>query len=702
MTSPHFRPPLRNSHGESAHFRAYSVTKLDIAPYPPEGAVCGLAMLSQLSDDALFDKRRIARACDACNQLRVKCDGQSQCQHCTECGYTCSYARPVKKRGKIPGRPPMRRKINSSPSSSQAPTFPSEFNTPRGGEFGLQPSPTKVHSEDSMTNSMVQEPPVVLPTNDPSTRPFDHISPLSPLRMNHSPEMGWPGQHEVNGRHRSSSVSEDTTTLPRLAPEWRHWLSDMGSQQMNLRYPVLSPVMSVLHFLSPVLACDMLETYFSHSPWVKAYLVRKSSILAMDPSKVRPTKPALIFAMLCVAAHTHDDPLLSSTPSSRPRVLQRLFELTTTALRPLQGNEAEPSLDDIITYIQIGTILSGSEYKAMSIRWWQMAYSLSKEINLNMEVAEDISEEMREERRRTFWLMYCADRHQALATNRSVVFRDTECAGLLHPCEERTWRSSEPLNPLIHRERGLSYYVSDGGLFGFFLPLMSILGEIISLHSLSYNQDIINLEPLKITIQQHLGIYDISLEEYHVGPDHPDHFSPFRYYARQIMHTLHILVAGKWDPMEMLNDADGWISSEEFVSCTAHAVEAANAVQGMLSVDPELMFMPMFFGLYLLQGSLLLLLIIDKLGSRSDPSVLRACEVIIRAHEVCVVTLSTEYQKKFRKIMRALVSGIAYRGDPYATEEEKMKNVQEAKIKTRGILGLYRWNATGQGLITTL
>jgi len=178
-------------------------------------------MLSQLSDDALFDKRRIARACDACNQLRVKCDGQSQCQHCTECGYTCSYARPVKKRGKIPGRPPMRRKINSSPSSSQAPTFPSEFNTPRGGEFGLQPSPTKVHSEDSMTNSMVQEPPVVLPTNDPSTRPFDHISPLSPLRMNHSPEMGWPGQHEVNGRHRSSSVSEDTTTLPRLAPEWR-------------------------------------------------------------------------------------------------------------------------------------------------------------------------------------------------------------------------------------------------------------------------------------------------------------------------------------------------------------------------------------------------------------------------------------------------------------------------------------------------
>ena len=54
--------------------------------------------------------------------------------------------------------------------------------------------------------------------------------------------------------------------------------------------------------------------------------------------------------------------------------------------------------------------------------------------------------------------------------------------------------------------------------------------------------------------------------------------------------------------------------------------------------------MPFFFGIYLLQGSFLLLLIADKLQVEASASVVRACETIVRAHEACVVTLSTEYQ----------------------------------------------------------
>jgi hypothetical protein len=57
-----------------------------------------------------------------------------------------------------------------------------------------------------------------------------------------------------------------------------------------------------------------------------------------------------------------------------------------------------------------------------------------------------------------------------------------------------------------------------------------------------------------------------------------------------------------------------------------------------------LSFMPFFFGIYLLQGSFLLLLTADKLQGDASPSVVRACETIVRAHEACVVTLNTEYQ----------------------------------------------------------
>jgi hypothetical protein len=59
------------------------------------------------------------------------------------------------------------------------------------------------------------------------------------------------------------------------------------------------------------------------------------------------------------------------------------------------------------------------------------------------------------------------------------------------------------------------------------------------------------------------------------------------------------------------------------------------------SADPSSSF---FFGVYLLQGSFLLLLIADKLQVEASPSVVRACETIVRAHEACVVTLNTEYQ----------------------------------------------------------
>lgn len=115
-------------------------------------------------------------------------------------------------------------------------------------------------------------------------------------------------------------------------------------------------------------------------------------------------------------------------------------------------------------------------------------------------------------------------------------------------------------------------------------------------------------------------------------------------YGTHVMHVLHILLAGKWDPINLLDDEDLWISSQGFITATSHAVAAAEAINQILEFDPGLEFMPFFFGIYLLQGSFLLLLIADKLQSEASPSVAKACETIVRAHEACVVTLNTEYQ----------------------------------------------------------
>jgi hypothetical protein len=119
-------------------------------------------------------------------------------------------------------------------------------------------------------------------------------------------------------------------------------------------------------------------------------------------------------------------------------------------------------------------------------------------------------------------------------------------------------------------------------------------------------------------------------------------------YGKHLMHTLHILLNGKWDPISLLDDNDLWISSQSFVSATGHAVSAAEALNEILELDPDLSFMPFFFGIYLLQGSFLLLLIADKLQGDAGSNIVRACEVIVRAHEACIVTLNTEYQVRIK------------------------------------------------------
>lgn len=119
-------------------------------------------------------------------------------------------------------------------------------------------------------------------------------------------------------------------------------------------------------------------------------------------------------------------------------------------------------------------------------------------------------------------------------------------------------------------------------------------------------------------------------------------------YSTHILHVLHVLLHGKWDAISMLDDDDDWITSTRFNDCASHAIAASQAVSSILKFDPELTFMPYLFGIYLLHGSFILLLFADRMPQvGANQSVELACEIIVRAHEVCVVTLSTEFQVCF-------------------------------------------------------
>lgn len=611
------------------------------------------------------------------------------------------------------------------------------------------------------------------------------------------------------------------------------------TQQSHLRYPVLEPLMPHLGNIIPAsLACDLIDLYFSSSssaqihpmsPYVLGYVFRKRSFL--HPSKPRQCQPALLASMLWVAAQTSDAQFLTSVPSARGKICQKLLELTVSLLKPLihtPSGDVSPvsspvidgvalgglgvalpgsismdaltgesgafgaagTLDDVITYIHLATVVSASEYKGASLRWWNAAWSLARELKLGRELPpsqnpmnqngenvneidadgeadEDInipgviSEEEREERRRIWWLVYIVDRHLALCYNRPLFLLDIECEGLMQPMDETSWQNGEfrayansntdpnVLNSgaenvvQMSRIRGPHFECTGHSIFGYFLPLMTILGEIVDLHHARNHprfgvgfRSAREWDDQAAEIARHLEAYERSLKRFeqqylrtgnngdekievgnkenngeHTGnvaevvgspSGHSVHTNSSNRmtegdiqtrivvaYGTHVMHVLHILLTGKWDPINLLDDNDLWISSQGFINATGHAVSAAEAISNILEYDPGLEFMPFFFGIYLLQGSFLLLLIADKLQLEASPSVVKACETIIRAHEACVVTLNTEYQRNFSRVMRSALAQVRGRVP---------EDLGEQHQRRRELLSLYRWTGDGTGL----
>lgn len=584
----------------------------------------------------------------------------------------------------------------------------------------------------------------------------------------------------------------------------------------QLRYPVLNPLIPHLgNIITVSLACDLTDLYFASSssahahpmsPYVLGFVFRKRSFL--HPSNPRQCQPALLASMLWVAAQTSDAPFLASVPLARGKICQKLLELTVNLLKPLihtPSGETSPvsspvidgvalgglgvalpgpmsmesltgesgafgaagTLDDVVTYIHLATVVSASEYKGASLRWWNAAWSLARELKLGRELPPSasslgqtdnngndmdadgdadnelgnngnsgmVTEEEREERRRIWWLTYVVDRHLALCYNRPLFLLDIECEGLLQPMDDTEWQNgnlhTSTTDPALsgERVRGPHFECTGHSIFGYFLPLMTVLGEIVDLHH-ARNHPRFGLgfrsarewDDQATEITRHLESYEQSLkkfEHHHFHANNEDNESAtldhtdspsvqsvhttsssrmtesdiqtriVMSYGTHVMHVLHILLTGKWDPISLLDDNDLWISSQGFITATGHAVSAAEAISNILEYDPGLEFMPFFFGIYLLQGSFLLLLIADKLQLEASPSVVKACETIIRAHEACVVTLNTEYQRNFSRVMRSALAQVRGRVP---------EDLGEAHQRRRELLALYRWTGDGTGL----
>ncbi|KAI9683597.1 MAG: hypothetical protein M1829_004900 [Trizodia sp. TS-e1964] len=174
-------------------------------------------------------RRRISRACDQCNQLRTKCDGQTPCKHCVEFNLTCEYIRERKKRGKASRKDIQQQQAAAAAAAEAAarasthegviPTSLVTGHPQSPGAFSAGTSPTSESAHGSSAAPVMVPAPELTPP--PSTNP--QVASLktnlsSPIRANSGSGLISPTgsvtspSHAFNGSvHRHSIMSHHST-----------------------------------------------------------------------------------------------------------------------------------------------------------------------------------------------------------------------------------------------------------------------------------------------------------------------------------------------------------------------------------------------------------------------------------------------------------------------------------------------------------
>jgi hypothetical protein len=496
----------------------------------------------------------------------------------------------------------------------------------------------------------------------------------------------------------------------------------------GIRFPVLRETIRLLRpFIPDELSYDLLEAYFKVSPMTKANLVpcvplliyrRRSFLRHEEP---RQSSHVVLVSMLWLAAQTADIPMLNASIGRRKYVRRKLLELTTKLLKPLNevsldrdipqrqtgaaksDSGKDETLDEIMAYVHLAMVTSASEFKGASLRWWNIAFSLAREAKLHQEIstlpstqdeydfgdshifALSLSDERKEERRRVWWFLYTMDRHLSLSYNKPLALLDSECQGLRQPYDDELWESDRNFECSNVLDIGPSFECSGPSFFGFFMPLMALLGEIVYFVGAQHHprfgisqSTLYDWQQWEKGISDRLDTYTESMQcllcadasaqnsspaRDHRSPNAPatpnmittsdsPHQSPqvsfqnrVTYaYAKVIIHVLHILLAGKWDALSILDKSNPWASSPAFIATMSHVVEAAEGAEILLDLDPDAYFMPFFLGIFLFQGSLHLCVAADRLKTDAAEIVVKACETMIRIHEAHIVRMPSEYQ----------------------------------------------------------
>jgi len=233
--------------------------------------------------------------------------------------------------------------------------------------------------------------------------------------------------------------------------------------------------------------------------------------------------------------------------------------------------------------------------------------------------------------------------------------------------EDEKWQSLSAMDTDVrnhiahheHRHRGPPNLFTGCGIFDVLLPLMCILGQIIDLHHLSHHprveresssavtqafvytiiQQLRDLEPSIAAIEK----TDLSAA---AGEDGRlfvlRHRRILSRYARFLYHLFHALAGTEWDKPNLIEN-DVYMHSSHFNVALEHTIASANILEEVMTLDPDLAFKPVFFGIFTFHAAAFPFASAARYKQATTPQVLAACETYVRVYEKSNCTHYAEY-----------------------------------------------------------
>ncbi|KAJ0413105.1 hypothetical protein BJY00DRAFT_73301 [Aspergillus carlsbadensis] len=617
---------------------------------------------------------RVRRACDKCHISRTRCNGELPCERCANQSHPCQYNRTRRKRGPKP-------KILEDSTKS-----PTGYLVTQDIETSSNPVSFKSSNE------------YITPTE-----PDYHISDTAKWNYEGQGHSVPSSQSESSAGIPPSPCTASTSPTESASSVQFSAFNQLSTNKTEhdgaCRYVCLRPLLPHLQgTLSSTDACDLLEIFFSRDsdpsftgigncPYVLSSVIRRKSILSAIP---RRTSPALLAIILWCVSHTAYLEVFQH-PGARKEIIQRLYSLCMILLKDRGGDENsehpgmpqdysddgshQPNVDDILGYILLTCVICTSDFKSEGLKWWDKAVSLTTLLGYNSEATilsytdpsqqlSLASEETHEECRRAFWLVYILDSHLAISFNKPRRISDFECQVLI-PLPEWIWQDLDRIcvEDIPPRVYGPSTCVFGTGFFECFLPLSSILGSVINFHlhdQLQTNRpDEVSLS--RSSIEVSLAVCEQSIDTLQMVSERStdeqlSYTSPtpsMKYqvrlvvaYSRYIINVLRILLHDQGgyicSTIDGSDDMGKWIMSPKFLLCASNSFAAVQLLSDILEVDQNLSFVPFFFSVYLLRGTLAFLFFADRISQ--DPEVNEMCRNLITAYEVLEVKVDSDFQ----------------------------------------------------------